>query len=796
MKLKKYANRLLVAVLAVAAVACVDESYRLDEVSTEVTLVEESTTLPLGNLKKKTIGDLLGDQEINGLVKDENGNYAFSVDGESQSITIDGITTSFEIPSTESSFEVEMPSLNFDNGVVDIKAYDEIDSNIAGLSDYIIEGELPSFLPEFPKFSGSYVKTFDYDDAHIHFDVPEQIDGIHKIYFKDVETGHYGAPIHITIDLKGFADINGGGKLKFQLTQNGGEFTLLNADNSLLCVSDSYEVEYAIESGAETIDFVVYVESITNHKALNPDHSFDLDLSMECKVDYEIQAKAGSFNTMQMPRMELSAKFEYGDAEVVLNNNIDLINFEDAEGFDININDMPEQVVSINGVELKEGTELTLFAHGLEWLAESGLAEDLVVEVTLPEFLVLHSIDGLDYEYDQSSHKITTSAAAIVKGLTIGFDGIDFGAEGLTPENGAITLHFSPVIKAHFDHEGDIKVSKLLPDAGKIEVSAGILGTTAELLSVSGRVNYSDTQTQTFELSGVEDLNIYIGGIGLSPVIFINIENPLTIDAVLSAAVSVPEDAERSLSIDAVVVKRAEYVNGEVVPTTTQLVLGKADRRAEYGDAQYTFVECDMERLLRGSIPNEIRMDLSFAAISDEVMTLYTSDIFTINYDYSLSMPLEPNEDLNIRYSDSVEVGDIFDVVSDYENISLRDIKVIMDVRTTIPLAFGAEVVLLDADENPSNVKAILREGHNAIVGSKDGVTESRSELIIELELGEDDSVASLKDVRNISFEVEAFGVAQDKVGLNENQYIEASLKLQVAGVSLDIKDFIDSDEE
>ena len=107
-----------------------------------------------------------------------------------------------------------------------------------------------------------------------------------------------------------------------------------------------------------------------------------------------------------------------------------------------------------------------------------------------------------------------------------------------------------------------------------------------------------------------------------------------------------------------------------------------------------------------------------------------------------------------------------------------------------------SQVVLLDADENPSNVKAILREGHNAIVGSKDGVTASRSELIIELELGEDDSVANLKDVRNISFEVEAFGVAQDEVGLNENQYIEASLKLQVAGVSLDIKDFIDSDEE
>ena len=39
-------------------------------------------------------------------------------------------------------------------------------------------------------------------------------------------------------------------------------------------------------------------------------------------------------------------------------------------------------------------------------------------------------------------------------------------------------------------------------------------------------------------------------------------------------------------------------------------------------------------------------------------------------------------------------------------------------------------------------------------------------------------------------------GVAEDKASLNENQYIEAAIKLQVAGVTLDIKDFMGSNEE
>ena len=796
MKLKKYANRLFIAVLAFVAVACVDETYRLDEVSTEVTLVEESTTLPLGNLKKKTIGELLGDQEVEGLVKDENGNYTFCIEGEAQEVTVEGITTSFDIPTTESSFDVAMPSLDFDNGLISITASEDIDSNIEGLSDYITEGSLPSFLPEFPKFSGSYVKTFDYDDAHIHFDVPEQIDGISKIYFNDREAGHRGAPLRLTVDLNGFAGINGGGKLNFHLSQNGGEFTLLDAGNNVLCVSNSYDMEYIIESGVDKIDFVVYVESITNTKPLNDDHSFDLDLSMECNVDYEIQAKAGSFNTTKMPRMELAAEFEYGDAEVVLNDDCDLINFDEAEGFDININNMPEQVVSINGVALKEGTELTLYTNGLEWFSQIGLAQDLVVEVSLPEFLVLRSLSGAGYEYSEATHTITTTAEAIAKGLAIGFEGLNFGAEGIVPENGTISLHFAPAIRAYIDNECGIRVSQLLPDEDSLHISAGIMGTTAELLSVSGRVSYSDTRTQNFALSGMSDLNLSIGGIGLSPVIFINVVNPLTIDAFISASVAVVNESDRVVRFEDVKIKKAEYINSEVVPTTTRLVLGKADRRAEYSDEQYTFVECDMEALLSGSLPEEISIDLSFEAKSDEIITLYTSEQFTLSYDYSLSLPLEPNDTLNISYSDVVEVGDIFEMVSDFENVSLRDIVLVVDVATTIPLAFGAEVELLDADENPTNVKAVLPEGHDKIVGSNDGVKESRSELRIGLVLGDDGSVANLKDVRNLGFSLQAMGVAEDKASLNENQYIEAAIKLQVAGVTLDIKDFMGSNEE
>jgi hypothetical protein len=51
--------RYLVAVMVIlAATACVDDGFQLDEASTQVTVGGDVTTLPLGYLEKQKLGDI------------------------------------------------------------------------------------------------------------------------------------------------------------------------------------------------------------------------------------------------------------------------------------------------------------------------------------------------------------------------------------------------------------------------------------------------------------------------------------------------------------------------------------------------------------------------------------------------------------------------------------------------------------------------------------------------------------------------------------------------------------------
>ena len=76
--------RTLCVIGAVAMVGCVDESYRISDVSTEVTLGTGTTTLPIGYLETMTLQDLLGEEEIEGLVQNADGTLAYSYDGGTQ----------------------------------------------------------------------------------------------------------------------------------------------------------------------------------------------------------------------------------------------------------------------------------------------------------------------------------------------------------------------------------------------------------------------------------------------------------------------------------------------------------------------------------------------------------------------------------------------------------------------------------------------------------------------------------------------------------------------------------------
>ena len=109
MRAKQYVYRLLGAVCAFATIACVDQSFDLSNVSTEVTVGSGTTTLPLGYLNDKSLGELLEGNDIEGLHADENGDLSYRYAGESETIDIEGITTEFDIPEVTSPFIVEYP---------------------------------------------------------------------------------------------------------------------------------------------------------------------------------------------------------------------------------------------------------------------------------------------------------------------------------------------------------------------------------------------------------------------------------------------------------------------------------------------------------------------------------------------------------------------------------------------------------------------------------------------------------------------------------------------------------------
>ncbi|MBQ2365125.1 MAG: hypothetical protein II288_06120, partial [Alistipes sp.] len=248
MKVKNLICHTLVVVCAVVFVSCVDRDFNLDEVSNEVTLGSGTTTLPLCKLEKQSIDDMLGNLEFEGLTKDEDGNYLFSYASQREQITIEGVPTSFEIPKVENSFDVLFPEFELSGMGVTMSNYDDIVIDYAGLSSYIDSTTQGVYtLPDipgltYPSFSGRYDNVFNYEDAHLHIDIPEQIDAIHKIYFKDKESGHHGAPMHISVNLNGLADINGGGIIRFSISQQGGNFTLLDENDNVVCNGNSYEV--------------------------------------------------------------------------------------------------------------------------------------------------------------------------------------------------------------------------------------------------------------------------------------------------------------------------------------------------------------------------------------------------------------------------------------------------------------------------------------------------------------------------------------------------------------------------
>lgn len=819
MKLKKYAYRCLAVVCAVVTVACVDDQYRLDEVNTEISVISEKTVLPVGSVERRTLGELIGeDRELPSyLIRNDDGSYEVKYDTTAniplgEQIDLEQLKKPVTIPATPISFPISLPKLNLGEYVFE---FDEsFPMNMKGAEYFPESGEeelkqeyLDKFGDNVPAIACHLDGLVEIDP--IHLQLPDQINSIEQIHFADYETGHHGAPFHVVVDLNGLKGINAGGSLTFTLKPEDAELVLFNGKDNLVGTNDdgAYVITEQIAEGQEEIDFAVYVESIINQSELNEDHSTDVNLSMSYDVSFEIKPKAGMM-VAEMPVVGIKSHFELLDADVIFNAEKPLFTTSDSEmdskGFSIEIPGIPEQLESINSIELIKDTKLTMYAEGLDWLKENGDA--VSIKMTLPEELVLKKIDGMGYEYNKQEHLLTMSITDLCndEGLQIGLEAIDFG--GHKPENGMIALEFNPSIEVSFSSESSVSVMGFFPEEENNEVTVGLQDLEIAIESVSAKINFSGEidggepmETGLGELMESleqEGSTLEIGGAGLSPVIELSLYNPLTISANIAASIVPMVNEERkedaAIEFDAEI-KAAIYdeVTGEIIPQETKVVLAKPNRRDDYADVDCVFVGCDIDELIN-IMPTHIAFDASYG-LPNEVITLHMMDNLDLEYALNFSLPIAFDDKLHIVFEATMPLADEGEEsplasIASIEGIKVGDVAIIAKIASTIPLEFGVETLLLDANGEVLPTVAGFAEG-SAILGSKDGVTEALSELRMQVDLAaEDGSLVELADIHSVLIRAEANSVGEGVVSLKDEQYIEASLKLEIdGGVTVDL---------
>ena len=829
MKLKKYAYRCLAVVCAVVTVACVDDQYRLDELNTEVSVFGEKTVLPLGTFEQKRLGEFMKDVELpEVVVRNEDGSYEvkYKID---TTISAGDFTlqSSFEIPGAESSFPVSLPALNFDGKnfnfdtepfsipALDVikEAIDEINSSPFG---EVISGNKITIEERYFDYGFPSELSIDSGDEPVEiaikpveFDLPEQISDICSIIFAKKQEGDYGAPVELDIDLNGLAGINDGGQIAFALAPKGNiELELYNnvGERVQKQQDGTYVITQPIKQNAATVPFVLYLSKVNILPDANAESGSkkEIDLSMTCDFVFDLKLKAGDLLLTDEngddaePTFAMSANIGFEDAEVKFNPDIDLLNFAFDSGFDFKINDLPEQLESINRITLKD-TQLTLFASGFEWLAKN--AEAVSIDMTLPECLVLNKVDGMTYDYNPENHTLSMSIADISNeaGLILDFEAIDFG-EGLKPENGAIAIKFAPEVRVHFSNsEQPISVMEFFPEDDSIEVVVGLKEANIGLESVEAQLAFAETFESEFStgLSEVrENLGgLEIGGAGLSPVIMLSLSNPLTIAANVSASlVPMVDDQVQEGAIDFdVVIGAATYdkLTGETTPGVTTIVLAKPNREGDFPGSE--FIGCDIDKLI-STLPTDFVFNASFS-LPNEAITLHMIDGLAMNVSVDLSLPIAFDDKLSIKYEDTISIVDeagnspIAEVLSSTEGIKVGDVALIAEIETNLPLELAASTVLLDKDGNELDTKLGFDENNNIIQGSKDGKEAVKSTLRIIFDLAaEDGSLAELADIHSVKLAVSAKSVAEKVASLNDDQFIGATLKFEIAGgVTVDL---------
>ena len=774
----------VIAMALFAMTACVDESFQIDKASSQVAIGGDITTLPLGYLEEKKLGDLISVEDLEGLKLDENGNYSLSFSGDGEEISIDGVENSFSIKKTMTTFVGNYPAFDLEGGNITIQQPFGITPNFGPLN---IPQNTLVYIPAGYNISANASGVVS---EELKYDVPEYLSSIKRIYFKPQASGQKGARVDMTLSLGDIATINGGGLISLELVINEG-FEIYDLNGKELKPSSQqggkclYKIAdgYSFSSGTSEIKFSAFVASVANTSTI-VNNKLSLPVEMGYNIEFDLTTQANSLKLSNMPELKIGANLQFQDADIVLNDVAVLETGTLANAVTtINIDNLPKEVKSIKRVAFSGDSPIRFLMNGLDWL-DDATAEHIIIEATLPEYLSLR--DDKNLGYDAATHKLRISLKDLRRQVNLNLDALTFSGDGVAPKNGKLALDFAPDIAAHIEAGTEVKLSQIL-HGDKLEFSAGFDATTLKLVSLDGKIAYKYDESATIEMGSIdESLNLRIDNAGVLPIVTLNIENPLTLDAILSASL-IPVSggeakSENGVAIDNVIIKAATVESGKIKPALTTLVLADESLRGNYASEQYTFVACNLGRILQGSLPEEVKFNVAFSTDENAVSSFYVADSYTVKYGYDVNIPLAFDDKLDITIEETI--GDLSETFADLadQDISVKGVSLIAEVVNTIPVdfSFGAEV--LDAQGRPTVASLNIPEGYNTIKGSADGKTEVTSTLRIGLDLGSSGNISQLADVDAIKLRFKALRSAEGSCALNAEQHISLKLKLELNG--------------
>ena len=509
---------------ALSFAGCIDRSFDLAETSGEITVGGEELVVPLGEISKITLNDLIGENET--LKPNEEGVYQISYSSfgddptKYENISIDGLSipnitglspkldpisfsmeslpTSLHFRAINQKFDVEFPTINEIMKIVPIKGEQGID--IA----------FPSILPKQGVIDDRMLQALSFANAtaisatdswsttfQAEITLLKELKQVDWVEFGSAEHPN-GSPFELVVDLQGLKEINGGGTLDVEVIFPKGYY--LRDENGVdfpQATHNIYTKSLQIAPKQKQIIILMYLNKIDYSDEIFTEGLLEINDTISYSYKLNMEIGKGSYNLNSMPKISFEAAPEYKDVEIVINH-FELPTIE--HNLSYSFNGMPNGI-SIDKVAFTEDTNLVISLNGLEWcvVKDNITGDDISPKLELDLPLCMRFRDHA--LLDEQTNVLLATTEELAQGVTLSLEAIDCKGDNVKLENGQLLINEKIAAAIHMESiDGHtILLSEITPPAD-FAISVGIAATQLKLDIANTKVTWSEDQSFDFNL--------------------------------------------------------------------------------------------------------------------------------------------------------------------------------------------------------------------------------------------------------------------------------------------------------